>query len=219
MAASPVLARAAAVVPAFNPYALWLDPRAQPRPDHEDADAGRVGVVVVPQADADRPTPSLGLLRQVQAHLRARCPATADVWVAGPEWIAVRVTATVTPLSVAEADEVGARVERALESFLHPLRGGPGGRGWEFGRKPHRSDLFALVMEVEGVDSVPSLEVALEPDSTDPERRVALQRLLRRPLGGRPEQPELERELRRWLDRALVYSGRHQISVAPSVTP
>ena len=126
----------------------------------------------------------------------------------------MRVTATVTPLRVAGADEVGARVERALESFLHPLSGGPGGRGWEFGRKPHRSDLFALVMGVEGVDSVPGLEVALEPDSTDPERRVALQRLLRRPLGGRPEQPELERELRRWLDRALVYSGDHRITVA-----
>jgi hypothetical protein len=215
MAASPALVRAAAVLPAFNPYALWLDKGAAPRADHAGTEAGRAGVVVVPQSTAARPTPSLGLIDEVRNYVRARCPATADIWVAGPEWIAVRVGALLVPVSLAEADEVGARVTAELERFLHPLRGGPDGSGWAFGRRPHRSDLFALVMGVAGVDTVTSLDVTLEPDSGDPSRRAALVRLLRRPLTGRPEQPELERELRRWLDRALVYSGTHEIRVAP----
>jgi predicted phage baseplate assembly protein len=214
-AASPAVARAAAVVPTFNPYSLWLDPQAAATANHVEADAGRMGVIVVPHAETDRPTPSLGLLREVRAHLQARCPATAELWVAGPEWIAVRVEATVTPASLAEADAVGARVRAALERFLHPLTGGPQGQGWAFGRKPHRSDLFALVMAVDGVDTVPTLTVSLEPDTSDADRRLALQRMLRRPLTETSDRPELERGLQRWIDRALVYSGRHEISVAP----
>jgi predicted phage baseplate assembly protein len=215
LAASPAVARAAAVVPTFNPYGLWLDPPAAATADHVEVDAGRMGVVVVPHADSDRPTPTIGLLREVQAHLRARCPATADLWVAGPEWIAVRVEAVVAPVSLVEADAVGGRVRAALERYLHPLTGGPQLQGWAFGRKPHPSDLFALVMAVEGVETVRQLTVALEPDTADPDRRVALQRMLRRPLTEASDRPELERGLQRWIDRALVYSGQHEISVAP----
>ena len=85
----------------------------------------------------------MGLLRQVRAHLQARCPATTDVWVAGPEWIKVTVSVTVVPRSFADADGVGSRVRAALERFLHPLTGGPDGQGWAFGRKPHRYEPFA----------------------------------------------------------------------------
>ncbi len=214
-AASPTVARASAVVPTFNPYSLSLDANAAPTTDHAKADAGRMGVIVIPQAASDRPTPSVGLLREVRTHLQARVPVTADLWVAGPEWIAVRVEATVAPTSAVEADTVGGRVGSAIEHFLHPLTGGTEGRGWEFGRKPHRSDLFALVMAVEGVDTVPELAVFLEPETTDPDRKLALVSMLTRPLTERSDQTEFERRLQRWIDRALVYSGHHEIRVAP----
>jgi predicted phage baseplate assembly protein len=213
-AASAEVARAAAIVPTFNPYNLWLDPQAPvPTPEHAAADAGRVGIIVVPNATTARPTPSLGLLRTVQAHLQERCPPTADVWVAGPEWIAVTVHTTVAPTSVEDADAVRDRVNAALERFLHPLTGGPDGQGWAFGRKPHRSDLTALVEAVEGVDHIDSLAVSLRPETGDVDRRLALGRLLQRPLTQPSDQPELERDLQRWLDRALVYSGRHDVGV------
>jgi predicted phage baseplate assembly protein len=215
-AASPAVARAAAVVPTFNPFSLWLDPEAAPSADHVAVDAGRAGVVIVPgDAATDRPTPSLGLLREVHDYLQARFPEDADLWVAGPEWIGVLVDATVVPVSLAEADEVGARVRAAIESYLHPLTGGPAGGGWAFGRKPHQSDLYTVIMAVSGVDDVRELTVSLEPDTADSERRAALQRMLRRPLTETSDRPELERELQRWIDRALVYSGQHEISVAP----
>jgi hypothetical protein len=132
--------------------------------------------------------------------------------VAGPEWIAVTVEATVVPTSFEEADAVGGRVSTALERFLHPLTGGPDGQGWAFGRKPHGSDLSALVEAVDGVDHVRALTVSLQPETGEADRR--LQRMLERPLTETSDQPERERDLQRWLDRALVYSGRHEISVA-----
>jgi predicted phage baseplate assembly protein len=215
-AASSAVARAAAVVPRFNPYSLWLDPQAAPTADHLAVDAGRAGVVIVPSdADTDRPTPSLGLLHEVLEYLQARCPETAGLWVAGPEWIGVHVEATVVPVSLAEADEVGGRVRDAIARFLHPLSGGSEGQGWAFGRKPHESDLFAVVMAVDGVDDARDLTLSLEPDTADPDRRLALQRMLRRPLTQTSDRPEFERELQRWIDRALVYSGQHEIRVAP----
>jgi hypothetical protein len=214
-AASAEVARATAIVPSFSPYNLWLDLQAPaPRPVHAAADAGRMGVIVVPNDAAARPTPSLGLLRRVQAHLQERCPPTADLWVAGPEWIAVTVGATVVPTSFEEADAVGDRVRTALERFLHPLTGGPDGQGWAFGRKPHGSDLSALIEAVEGVDHVRTLSVSLQPETGDVTRRLELQEMLRRKLTETSDQPERERDLQRWLDRALVYSGRHEISVA-----
>jgi hypothetical protein len=214
-AASAEVARVAAIAPAFSPYNLWLDPQAPtPTPEHAAADAGRMGVIVVPTSAATRPTPSLGLLRRVQAHLQERCAPTADLWVAGPEWIAVTVQATVVPRSFEEADTVGDRVRTALERFLHPLTGGPDGQGWAFGRRLHRSDLSALIEAVEGVDHIRALSVTLQPETEDATRRRQLETMLERRLTETSDQPERERDLQRWLDRALVYSGRHEIGVA-----
>ncbi len=163
VAASADVAAAAAIVPIFNPYSLWLDPQAPvPTPDHALADAGRMGVIIVPdEPESARPTPSLVLLSQVQEYLRQRCPPTADLWVAGPEWIAVTVQATVVVTAVDEADPAADQARAALDRYLHPLTGGPDGQGWAFGRRPHGSDLTALLAAVAGVDHVASLTVRM----------------------------------------------------------
>jgi hypothetical protein len=215
-AASADVAAAAAIVPIFNPYSLWLDPNAPvPTTDHALADAGRMGVIIVPdEPDSSRPTPSLVLLSQVQKYLRQRCPSAADLWVAGPEWIAVSVQVTVVVTSVEEADPAADQARAALEGYLHPLTGGPDGQGWAFGRRPHGSDFIALLAAVAGVDHIGSLAVSYEPETSDAERKLALQRILARPLTQPGDAPEREADLTDWLDRALVYSGTHQITVA-----
>jgi hypothetical protein len=212
--ASAQVARVAAITPMFNPSDLWLDRSSPALREGHAVDAGRVGVIVVPADPAARPTPSVGLLRTVHAYLAARCPATADLWVAGPEWIAATVTATVVPAAPELADAVGDRVLAEVERFLHPLTGGPDGQGWAFGRKPHRSGLIALVEAVEGVDSVTTLDVDLRPETDDLDRLDELRRLLNRRLGQAADPTDVERDPRRWLERALVYSGRHEITVA-----
>jgi predicted phage baseplate assembly protein len=215
-AASADVAAAAAIVPIFNPYSLWLDPKAPaPTSDHALVDAGQMGVIIVPdEPGSARPTPSLVLLSQVQEFLKERCPPTADLWVAGPEWIAVTVTATVVVSSVEDADTVGDQARTALQRYLHPLTGGPDGQGWAFGHRPHGSDLSALLEAIGGVDHVRSLSVSYQPETADTERGPALQRILARPLTEPGDAPERERDLLSWLDRALVYSGPHDVSVA-----
>ncbi|NJM40370.1 MAG: hypothetical protein HC853_06190, partial [Anaerolineae bacterium] len=80
--------------------------------------------------------------------------------------------------------------------------------GWAFGRKPHRSDLFALVEGVPGVDHVRMLEVAHLPEAADANFVLDMQRLLDQKLASKQEP---EAQLVRWLNRALVYSGAHEI--------
>jgi Baseplate J-like protein len=215
LAASADVAAATAIVPIFNPYSLWLDPENPiPTREHEQVEAGRMGVVIVPgELGSARPTPSLVLLSHVQDYLVERCPPTADLWVSGPEWIAISVRATVAVISVDEADQVVDRARTALERYLHPLTGGPAGQGWAFGTWPHASDLSALLEAVRGVDHVDDLTLTYQPQTPDEGRELALLRILERPLTEPPEPPELQRDLLNWLGRALVYSGAHDISV------
>jgi hypothetical protein len=173
-----------------------------------------MGVIIVPdEPDSPRPTPSLVLLSQVRDYLRERCPATASLWVAGPEWIAVSVQATVAVTSVAAADAAADQARTALQGYLHPLTGGPDGQGWPFGQRPHGSEISALLEGLDGVDHVHALTVAYQPQTADAQRALALQPILTRALTAPPDQPELESDPYSWLDRALIYSGTHDVSV------
>jgi hypothetical protein len=91
------------------------------------------------------------------------------------------------------------------------LTGGPRGDGWAFGRKPHRSDLFGVAEAVDGVDHVRSLEVAQRAESEELGDRLAA--VLSRTLADTAAQQSPAPELTRWLSRALVYSGPHEITV------
>lgn len=213
-AASADVAAAVAVVPAFNPYSLWLDPNAPvPGPDHALVEAGQMGVIIVPgEPGSARPTPSLVLLGQVRDYLRERCPPTASLWVAGPEWIAVGVQATVVVASVVVADATADRARTALEGYLHPLTGGPDGQGWPFGQRPHGSELSALLEQIDDVDHVRSLTVTYQPQTADAQLALDLGRILTRSLDQPGDAPERESDQQSWLDRALIYSGPHDIS-------
>ena len=217
-AASSDVARAVAIVPSFNPYTLWLEPGARATPQHDAVTAGRVGIVVVPRVDpgsrVERPTPSLALLGVVRDHVAQRLPATAELWVAGPEWVEATVAVTVVPDRLDRADAVADDVRSVLAAFLHPLHGGPDGTGWAFAARPRRSQLIARVEAVDGVDHVRSLQVSLRPETPDSKRAAALRGLLERPLREIADQAPPEPVDAAWLKRALVCSGAHTVSLA-----
>ncbi|MGI9301090.1 MAG: baseplate J/gp47 family protein, partial [Gammaproteobacteria bacterium] len=209
------VARVRAVVPGFEPINLWLDP-AKRTPAagalgaHAQVAAGRMGVIVVPGSTAARPAPSLSMLRRVKAYLLARCPGTAELWVAGPEWVKVTVEATVAPVSLAQADAVTGNVVRTLNRFLHPLSGGPGRRGWAFDRTPLRSDIYAVIEAVDGVDHIRALKLTNDAHAGDPELKLKLDQRLNQSMAKTlAETPPPA--MRQWLERSLVYSGRHII--------
>jgi hypothetical protein len=136
---------------------------------HGSLDAGGVGLLVVPRSTALQPIPSLELLGRVEDYLAARLTPTVNLWVAGPDWLRVTVTAEVIPTFPEAATDVQVAVLAHLVAFLHPLTGGLDGQGWAFGRQPYQSDLYALIEDIPGVDYVRRLTV-IETGEVRPDR-------------------------------------------------
>jgi hypothetical protein len=121
--------------------------------------AGAVSVVVVPLSTADKPQPSSGLIAHVEDYLRTFITPTATLAVVGPLYVRVDVTIEVALASLEGSSEVEDAVRETLREFLHPLTGGRDGTGWDFGREPHLSDLYAVVSDVPNVDHIRRLSI------------------------------------------------------------
>jgi hypothetical protein len=136
---------------------------------------GGVTVAIVPRSLDPRPEPTLELRRRVRAFLRSRVPAAlaGSVDVVGPLYVPVGVAATIVPADPGAAGPAVAAARDALALFLHPLTGGPEGRGWPFGRDIHLSDVAALLARLPGVDVV--RELALVVDGSPQGTAVAVQ--------------------------------------------
>jgi hypothetical protein len=145
---------------------------------------GRIGLIIVPASKSTKPVPGLELLARVRSYIEARLSPVMDFRVTGPDWLQMDVRAEIVPRHLDAAIDVQNAVRERLHGFLHPLSGGPGGDGWDLGRKPQRSDLYALIEETPGVDHVRWLEVIEIP----------------REGGARP-------------GRFQVFSGNHDITV------
>ncbi|MFL6234457.1 MAG: putative baseplate assembly protein [Thermoanaerobaculia bacterium] len=120
---------------------------------------GVITVLVLPFLPAGRPTPSRGLLAAVAAYLNRRRVLGTRVEVAGPVYVEVRVRARVAAFPGVDRAALAARLRDALERFFHPLRGGPEGGGWPFGRAVYGSEVYQVLDETEGTDHVLALEL------------------------------------------------------------
>ena len=158
---------------------------------------GLVSLVVVPFSTEATPYPTLELLDAVRAHLDARRAAGPRLVLVGPEYVRVTVSAEVVPGSPDTAGHLAADVSAALTRYLHPLTGGAAGEGWGFGRKPHASDIYAVIESVAGVGYVRSIRLS-GPKTP----------------GGAEESPENFERLPDGQDFFLVHSGEHEISLA-----
>jgi hypothetical protein len=142
----------------------WLALQASPgvararclplRGPYGDGQRGWVSLVLVPHSLDPRPVLSEELKRRVKGALQAAAPASAaaHIRLLDPEYVPVRVIADIAPKVPGEAAAVGARLRQRLNSFLHPLSGGPLEAGWSFGQPVYRSQVARLVEETEGVD-------------------------------------------------------------------
>jgi len=148
--ASPEVARAKCV-PLAN---LAVDPLSELPPTRGD-----VSLIVVPRSTDAKPLPSLELIRRVEEYVQSLSVPTINLSVVGPLYVRVDVKAQVGVVSLAGATAVLADIQQRVAGFLHPLTGGMDGTGWDFGRRPHESDFYALIESVPGVDHIRSLDV------------------------------------------------------------
>jgi predicted phage baseplate assembly protein len=139
-------------------------------PDTPSADAaGVVSVVVFPAEDLaspDAPMPDLGLLRRVIRYLDLCRLVTTELYVIPPTYHKVVVSVGLAVHTGYQVDAVRRWVEQILRQYLAPLPpAGPDGAGWPLGRTVRRAELEAVIVQVEGVDSVNDLILA-EPVGT-----------------------------------------------------
>jgi predicted phage baseplate assembly protein len=124
---------------------------------------GWVKLVIMPHSHDAKPQPSFQLRRLVHNFVSARMPASiaGQLHVVGPDYLEVGVVAVVAPANIQHAGPVLQDVTTTLQSFLNPLRGGPDGKGWPFGRDVYLSDVAAIVEAIAGVDYIATLELTL----------------------------------------------------------
>lgn len=154
-------------------------------PDGSVQRPGTVSLIIVPQGGDAKPLPGARLVERVRDYVSARRQPLGRFVVVAPDYVRVDVEVIAGLKSLEGAAEVEAALRDALARFLHPLSGGPGGRGWDFGRRPHKSDLYALLEPVAGVSHITALDVVEMEDRPG----AAL------------------------TGRSLVYSGRHRVGL------
>ncbi|MBW4423095.1 MAG: putative baseplate assembly protein [Nostoc desertorum CM1-VF14] len=177
-------------------------------PLNENKIPGTVSVIIVSHSTDNKPLPSLELMNKVQEYLEACADPTINIYVVGPLYVSINVKTEIFLNSLESASTIEREVEQKLASFLHPLTGGVDGNGWNFGRLPHQSDLYALLIAIPGIDYVSSLNIYL-----DEEYKNELPKEIPQVIPD--DSPE---EVKNWLqklktERFIVYSGKHNISL------
>ncbi|TDV54771.1 putative baseplate assembly protein [Actinophytocola oryzae] len=162
---------------------------------------GGARVLVVPDAVADQQdrlrfeqlVPSDEVLDTVARHLDERRLLGTRLIVEPPRYQGITVVARlVAPETVAA--RVREEALAALYRYLNPLRGGPDGTGWEFGRPVQFGEIFAVLQRVPDVSLVS--EVRMFPaNPLTGERGAPIERLDVAP-------------------NALVFSHQHQVSTS-----
>jgi len=89
--------------------------------------------------------------QDVHKFLDERRLLTAVLEVGEPEYIYISTDIILVADPKADPDQVVRGVRARLETFLHPLHGGPNGDGWPFRRRLQLSDIYAQVQAASGV--------------------------------------------------------------------
>ena len=169
-----------------------------------DSDGG-VRVLVIPHLpDNDRARierreldPPLETLARIAAHLEERRLLGTRLVVEPPTYRQLTVVVSAHARPGFRSAAVREDVLRALNTFLHPLRGGPDGTGWPLGRAVQAQEVTVVLAGVPGLDMSRELSVQLFPDTAG---RAAGQQ------GNRVERFELG-------PTELIFSFEHQVRV------
>ncbi|MBW4493634.1 MAG: hypothetical protein KME26_11225 [Oscillatoria princeps RMCB-10] len=127
---------------------------------------GHISLVVLPEVpeapDKEAaPQPKLELLAALWRFFDERRLLTVRHDVVGPEYVKIKIGATLILQEGAGKEEVSKRAGEMITNFFHPLKGGPEGNGWPFGRSVYLSEVYELLDGVAGVDYVEKVNLEL----------------------------------------------------------
>ena len=132
-------------------------------PDYPYVDfPGAISVVVVPHTrNGTDPAPGKEFLRTVLNHLDRHRLVTTDVHVIKPEYIKISIKCKVRIMKKSNEDMVAERIRKKLTDFLNPIKGGPEGKGWPFGRPVYPSEIYQEIKnDVQGIDFISDVLIA-----------------------------------------------------------
>jgi predicted phage baseplate assembly protein len=140
---------------------LPIDEAGRPTTDAGGGAAG-VRVLVVPAVSADESgrftfeqlVPPEAMMATVRDHLDERRMIGARVVVTPPRYLGVTAVIRLRARPRADPDDLRRRTIEALYRYFDPLRGGPEGDGWAFGRPILLGEVFGVAQRVEGVDLI-----------------------------------------------------------------
>ena len=124
--------------------------------------AAGVRVMIVPAVATDESgrmtfeqlVPSEQMMATVSEYLEERRMVGARVIVTPPRYLGVTAVIRLRARPRADPDEVRAATLDALYRYFDPLRGGPDGDGWAFGRPILLGEVFGVAQRVDGVDLI-----------------------------------------------------------------
>jgi predicted phage baseplate assembly protein len=122
--------------------------------------AGTVTLLLVPLTDPlhpDNPEPDRLFLEAVCRYLEPRRLVTTELFLSGPEYRDVIVSAGVDIVPGQEQGPVLDRIGVEIRRFLSPLAGGFEGRGWPLEKEVDAGEVLASVARVPGVARVTGL--------------------------------------------------------------
>jgi predicted phage baseplate assembly protein len=140
---------------------LPVDDDSRPVDDRAGGAAG-VRVLLVPAVAGDAQgrvqfeqlVPSDELMEQVRRHLDARRMIGARVQLSPPRYLGVTVVTRVRARPNVDVAELRDAAVRSLFRYFDPLKGGPEGAGWPFGRPVLLGEVFSVLQGVPGLDLV-----------------------------------------------------------------
>lgn len=124
--------------------------------------SGSITVVVLPPCPQQRPEPTPALIATVQRYLERRRMLTGEIHVVGPHYSTVSISARLQLKPGIDRRKLIDLAQGELERYLHPLHGGPDKQGWSIGRAVYRSELLALLNNLDGVRFVEDLTWKLD---------------------------------------------------------
>lgn len=112
---------------------------------------GHVSLVIVSDKTLE---PSQELLAKVRRALEPARLLTTRLHVVGPKYLSLRLRVTIVPRPGTAPESVREDAIKRLKVFFDPLEGWFDGKGWPFGRNVYLSELYQLLGEVPGIESV-----------------------------------------------------------------
>jgi len=134
----------------------------------EQAGPGQVYILVIPQLPDEESATYIPLARlalppalqqRIMAFLDERRLLTTTLQVQAPAYKRVRVDARVVARPEANERRLREEIGAALNRFVNPLKGGPDGTGWPFGRELYLSDLYSCIQKVDGLLNVQNIDL------------------------------------------------------------